>query len=163
MGYPYFYALQPRWCSSDRFYKVFVAGDKGLICGARIAGQFYDKQSAHVQLVLPAQIFAPLMALWANRLVRKREVTEAQYESIDPTGPQFMTEHRHNFQISTMDITGTHFITRRSYWTTGNSGRMEIHLRSGEILPFILVGNDANQVSEILRPVVSKLEIREHA
>ena len=158
MNYPHFYVLQPRWSGADRFYKIFVTKD--LLCGAKLAGQFYDKGSAYRQLVYPAQIFAPLMAIWANRLVKMREETERTYENIGPTTSLFMSQDKHNFQIALMQIENIVFITRRTLWSPDNFGKMEVYLRGEKKMTFLLIGNDAEQVETLLKPFSVQTQIK---
>jgi len=46
--FPTFDGLDPRWLKSDRVYRIYVTPD--LLRGGYIAGQFYDEQSAAIQL-----------------------------------------------------------------------------------------------------------------
>jgi len=57
-GFRFFYGLEPRWFGSDRLFKVFGLPDG--ICGAYLAGQVYDEESGHLQLVAPAGLLGPL-------------------------------------------------------------------------------------------------------
>ncbi|HEV3007076.1 MAG TPA: hypothetical protein VGX78_21575 [Pirellulales bacterium] len=61
-----FHGLQPKWLTSDRFYKVYVTGDSLYV--ARVACQFFDWRSAAIQLL----VFAPL-AYGSIRGRRQRE------------------------------------------------------------------------------------------
>jgi hypothetical protein len=71
-SYPHIYALRPRWLGTDRFYKIFVT--RSMLCGARVAGQFHNEESAATQLVAPAELFGPVMSWLAGRIVARRAV-----------------------------------------------------------------------------------------
>ena len=145
----FFYALETRWMGPDRFFKIFA--QPGLLCGARVAGQFYDRDSAYRQLVAPAQVFAPLMARLADRLVQTREQEERTIDGLPPESVEFLRRNAPNFQLPVNAVRQVTFEKKRSWWTARNHGRMDLLLHSRRRIRFLLVEQPSEQVSAILQ------------
>lgn len=148
---PFVYGLQPRWFGNDRLFKVFVLPD--AVCGACVAGQLHDEQSAHMQLVAPAGCLGFLFLPIVRRAVRRRQEREEFYDTITPGSDEFVDADGRNFVIRRGEATQISVTSRQSLWTAGarNSGKLEIVLTGGRKRRFVLVGNqDADQVEELL-------------
>jgi hypothetical protein len=137
----HFYGLEARWLSWDRFYKIHVLDDR--IVGAYLAGQVYDEVSGRVQLIGPAGLLGPLMALWVRRIVRGRVEREAQCDGLDPKSLEFQERDRRNFVWPRDDIEQVVLSRRRALWTGGapNSGSFQVALRFGGKRQFVVVGD----------------------
>jgi hypothetical protein len=134
----FFYAIQPRWTLPDRFYKIFVA--RGLLCGARVAGQVYD---AEVAALIPA----------LGHLLAKRARLEDLYDSADVTGEGFLTRDSANFRLEASAIESAEFRARRSWWTGGlpNLGSLKLRLEDGTHRKFILAARqDLSRIKSLL-------------
>jgi hypothetical protein len=140
-----FYGLQPKWTSWDRLYKLFVL-PKGL-AGAYVAGQVYDETSGRIQLVRPAGLLGPLMALWVKRIVQRRAEREERYNRILPGSPEFLAADPRNFVLPVDVVERATISCRRSLWVMGTNkgGSVELALYSGTRLRFLLV-NDQDPV-----------------
>ena len=136
-----FYALVPSWAGADRFYKIYVT--KGEVYGVLLAKQIYDEESATDQLIRPAQIFGFLARMWADRILRKRQEREKNYDAITPGTPEFMNASKHNFRISKNEIIDVQIEEKqKTFWTLDChiSGIMRIRLIDSKEMKFILVG-----------------------
>jgi hypothetical protein len=151
----FFYALQPCWFTWDRLYKVHVL-PAGL-AGAYLAGQVYDGPSGSLQLVAPAGIAAPLMALWVRSLVRKRTEREGHYDSLEPGSAKFLAADSRNFLLDGAGIERVIVNRKRSLWTAGtpNSGSIRIMLMGGARRRFVLVNEQ--DVGQIERELIGLL------
>ncbi len=157
---PFFYALQPKELTTDRFYKVFVT--ERAICGAWVAGQYYDRQSAQGQLVATTGLLGLLLSPLIKRWIRQRQEREQHYETIDPDGPDFLTADKRNFRLARLDIAGALIKPKPKMsmrpWAKGN--RLEINMADGTKMQFILVGDqDAEHVRALLARIVPSVEI----
>jgi hypothetical protein len=133
-----FYALEPRWFRLDLFYKVYVTPDD--LRGACIGRQVYHADSALRQLIAPAAIFAPLMRLWAARILRNVQRRELEYDAIALSPDVLLGRDRSNFVIPRADITQIEVDRKRRFWT-GNSpisGTLRLRLRNGKQREWIL-------------------------
>src|SRR6059058_1716710 len=97
-----FLALEPPWLGRDRFYKIYVMHDE--LRGALIGRQVYDEDSALRQMIAPAQIFAPVMQLWADRIIRRVRLKEKDYDDLIFSSDIFLREDGLNFLIRRRDI-----------------------------------------------------------
>ena len=141
-----FYALVPSLFGADKFYKIYVT-QSGLY-GALLAKQIYDEDSANNQLIRPAQIFGPLMRMWANRILRKRQEREKYYDGITPGTPDFTGAGRDNFIIQKNEIADVQLDEKeKNIWTTGSliSGILHIRLINHKEMKFILVGKQETE------------------
>jgi hypothetical protein len=157
---PFFYALQPKELTADRFYKIFVT--ERAICGAWVAGQYYDEQSAQGQLMATGGLLGLLLSPFIKRWIRQRHEREQRYEAIDPDGPDFLTADRRNFRLARLDIAGVVIKPKAKismhHWAAGN--RLEINMADGTKMRFILVGDqEAEQVRALLARIVPSVEI----
>lgn len=144
--YPTIYGLDARWLNWDRLYKIYVATD--CLCGAYIAGQVYDQDSATANL----QNFCLLFRRSVNRSFQRREDREARYEGMDPTSREFLAQDNRNFHIRRREVIDITVNRRRSLWTPNNIGIVNIELRDGKLRRFILVGDqDADAIAKTLR------------
>ncbi len=153
----HFIALKTSWFAFDNLFKVFVRSN--LLCGARIAGQFFDRDAAYRQLVAPAQIFAPLMAKVAERLVRKRKSEERRYEEVDVESAEFLRMHSANFHISRDAVDEVTFDGRRSWWTAKNCGRMTLRVCRQKPMRFVLVSEAPDQIISMLQPLALPIRV----
>lgn len=146
-----FYALQPKWFSGDHFYKVYIRQHD--LCFALLSRQVYDEDSAERQLVRPARIIAPLMRIWAKRLIRRREENESLYDEMDLSADEFLARNRRNYRISKADIAKAEIDTKRRLWTAGTeiSGTLWLTMRDMRRKQFILVGQQ--DTTDILRSI----------
>ena len=110
-----FFALKPRLLGRDRFYKIYFT-DQDLR-GALIGRQVYDEDSAHRQMVTPAQIFAHLMKLWADRIIKRVRLREADYDSMVLSSDVFLSKDRLNFLIGRREISDVKFERKKRLWT----------------------------------------------
>jgi hypothetical protein len=150
----FFYGLQPHWLSPDRLYRIYI-GDR-IIAGAYVAGQFYDHQSATVQLQQLGWILRPMI----RRLMARRQDREACYDALDPFDPSFLDHDPRNFHFMRTDIARTRFRRNRSYWTPFNVGVVEFELLDGMNRRFILAGDQQPEsVLEIMRRVDPAVEV----
>jgi len=155
----FFYALQPKELVADRFYKIFVT--ERAICGAWLAGQFYDHQSTRAQLMYLGGVIAFLLSPLTNRSIRQRYERERRYETISPDGPDFLPADKRNFRLVPMDVARA-VIKRRSrmwtrYWAAGDV--LEISTVDGARMRFILVGDlGSERVRELIARIVPNVE-----
>ncbi|MFH1300779.1 MAG: hypothetical protein ABIK07_06930 [Planctomycetota bacterium] len=144
--YPYFYGLTPRWFKWDRHYRIYLTPDR--ICGAYIAGQIFDEQSAAIQL----QLFYLFLRNFVKRTLKKRKDLEARYDVMDPTESSFLEEDHRNFHIDRRQVVSITVNRKHSYWTPNNVGTVNIELTDGSVRRFILVSDqNADQIAAELR------------
>jgi hypothetical protein len=148
---PSFLALEPRWLSRDRLYRVFVTPDS--LCAAYLAGQVHDQMSAQVfhasflELSFLARILTP-------RILARRAAREQQYDALDPRSGDFLAVDKRNFSIFATHIADVVVDRKRSLWMLGNVGAVRIRLVTGKTRKFILpAGQDPGQVAELLQRV----------
>jgi hypothetical protein len=110
-----FFALEPRWLGRDRFYKIHVT-DADLR-GVLIGRQVYDEDSARRQMIAPAQIFAPLMKLWADRILKRVRQREMDYDAMVLSSGDFLKRDRLNFLICRRDILDVQVNRKKRLWT----------------------------------------------
>jgi hypothetical protein len=135
-----FFALEPRWLGRDRFYKIYLTDHD--LRGALIGRQVYDKRSAHCQLIAPAQIFAPLMMLWADRILKKVHQREQSYDGMVLSSHDFTKENRLNFLIYRHDILGVCIDRKKRMWTSySNAGTLRLETRDHSEREWIIVGD----------------------
>jgi len=136
-----FFALEPRWLTRDCFYKIYVAA--GDIRGALIARQVYDEESARRQMIAPAQIFAPLMKLWADRILKNVRLREMEYDATVLSSDIFLRQDRRNFQIPKAEILSTEVEKKKRLWTGGSpiAGMLTLRMRDQSKRKWIIVGN----------------------
>jgi hypothetical protein len=160
---PFFYGLQPRWCSWDRLYKLHLAPDG--VAGAYLSGQVYDDASGG-QLVAPAQALGPLMAMWVRRILRKRAEREDRYESLITGSPEFLAADERNFLLKYADVERVMLSAKRARWTAGlpNSGSIRFHLWTGQQRRFILIGaQDVARLEELLVGALGRKQVERSA
>ncbi|MBU0640534.1 MAG: hypothetical protein KKB50_16855 [Planctomycetes bacterium] len=163
---PFFYALQPKTWTWDRFYKIFVT--ERAVCGAWIAGQFYDRESEEsAGMMFTASLgplgflLGPLINRWVKRATSQRHEHEGRYETIDPDGPDFLTADKRNFRLPRLDIASVAIkpggtLTRMHAMRKG--ARLEITEVRGTKRRFILVGDECGiRAREALGGLVSDL------
>jgi hypothetical protein len=156
--WPYFYGLQPRWFTPDRLFKVFTLSDS--ICAARVAGQFWDEQSARVQLA-PAGILGVLAGPLVRQLIRRRTERETLYDSLAPGSTEFLGADRRNFVIHRAEVYSVVVSMQRCLWTgrVPNKGRIDIHLVDGSRKRLILLGEqDATTIVAQLSGSLGEVE-----
>ena len=136
-----FFALQPRWLGRDRFYKIYVT-DQDLR-GALIGRQVYDGDSARRQVIAPAQIFAPLMKVWADRILRRVHVREADYDSMVLSSDIFLRRDRLNFLIGRREISDVKSDRKKRLWTGYSkiAGTLRLQLRDHSEREWIITGD----------------------
>ena len=120
---PALFALQPRWFSSDRFYKLYLS-PRG-IAGAWLAGQFFDEQAASLQLQGLEFLFRP----WVRRWLDERNAREAAADACDVYATAFLDLHPRNFILPRADLTGIRHDEGRSLWTFGRDSPGFLHVR----------------------------------
>jgi hypothetical protein len=149
---PYFYGLQPRWCS-DRLYRVYV-GPK-MLAGAYVAGNIHDEESA----VLILQELHFVLKPWVRKLLQARTERELHYDQFDPFGPRFLEHDSLNFQIERTDVLRTTF-RRNRVWHRPGSGAVDFVLPAGRKLRLIVKqGQPAEQIEKLLRVFDSGVEV----
>jgi hypothetical protein len=154
-----FYGLQGRWTGFDRLFKLFVTRDG--IAGAYVAGQVYDEASGAAQLVNPARVAGPLMAMWVRRLIRKRAERELMYDAIQPGSAEFMAADSRNFLLNKSDIEQAVLKSKRSLWASVNCGTVTFQLWSGKRLKFVLAGEqDLTQIERTLIDALGKDQVK---
>ncbi len=134
-----FYALQPRWLGSDRYFKIYVTEQE--LRGGLIGGQFYDEDAAY-RMVQSAQIFAPLVQRWADRSLRQLRQRELEYDQMDLASAEFLQRDRRNFRLAKADIVEVRADRKKRVWT-GHSdiaGTLRLRLRDGSKREWIIVG-----------------------
>lgn len=142
----YFYALQPRWLSTDRLFMLFVTRE--ALYGAYVAGQIHDDNSARAQL----QQLYPLLRFWVNRILARRAERERHFLTIDPRSGEFLSADKRNFCIFSSQVVHVTVNCKRSLWAARNVGTVKIVLATGQVLRFILVrGQDPEAISRMLR------------
>ena len=158
-----FFALEPRWLGRDRFYKIYVTDQD--IRGALIGRQVYDEESAHRQMIAPAQIFAPLMKLWADRIVRAVRLRETEYDSMVPFSDIFLRQDRLNFQIAKADILHAEVDRKKRLWTgrSKNAGTLRLRMGDHSEREWIIVGGqDIDSIARCLgHPCANSVQRRE--
>ena len=139
--WPHFYGLQPRWFGPDRLFKVFTLNDS--ISAGRVAGQFWDERSAHLQLVVSTGILGVFALPLVPWLMRRRREREAFYDSLDPGSTEFISADSQNYMIHRSEVHSVVVRRRRSLWTGGipNAGSVDIHLIDGSRKRLILLGD----------------------
>lgn len=159
--YPYFYAIEPKTFSPDRFYKVFVT-DIGFY-GAYLAGQIHSRAVARL-VVSSAHVLGLFLWPYLEYVLKKREEREARYDSMDVEGPEFLAMDRRNFHIPVMEIRQAVLHTKPRYWggRIPNSGRLELTFWNKPPRHFILNGDqDADSIRDMIARRVPQLEVRE--
>jgi hypothetical protein len=136
-----FFALQPRWLGRDQFYKIYVTAQD--LRGALIGRQVYDEDSAYRQMIAAAQIFAPLMKVWANRILRRVRLREADYDSIVLSSDVFLRHNRLNFLIGRGEILDVKSDTKKRLWTGYSqiAGTLRLQLHDHSEREWIITGN----------------------
>jgi len=124
-----FFALEPRWLGCDRFYRIYIT-DRDLQ-GALIGRQVYDEDSAHRQMIAPAQIFAPLMKLWADRIIKRIRLRERDYDGAVLSSDIFLRQDPLNFLIARGDILDIQVDRKKRLWTGSSktAGTLRLLLR----------------------------------
>lgn len=150
---PTFSGLNPRWYKADQLYRLYVTPD--LLCGAYVAGQIRDQQTAALQL----QALQLFLGRYIRGLLQRRADLEAKYANMDPCGESFLAADTRNFQIHRRDVVKCTIIHKRRLWTPNNTGTLYVTLASGKRWQFILVGDEcATYVGEILRVFCTSIE-----
>tara|TARA_R110001592_G_scaffold27741_9_gene102502 strand:+ start:45463 stop:46179 length:717 start_codon:yes stop_codon:yes gene_type:complete len=143
--YQYFYALEPRWFRRDRHYRIYLMPDR--LCGAYIAGQIFDEQSAAIQL----QTFYLFFRYFVKRTLKKRKDREARYDSMDLTENSILQEDDRNFHIDRRQVVSIAVNRKHSFWTPINVGTVKIELTDGSVRRFILIQHqNADQIAKEL-------------
>jgi hypothetical protein len=151
---PFFYGFQPHWLSWDRVYRIYAS--ERLLAGAFIAGQLYDEQAATILLQQSWRFLRPVI----RRRLAQRRKREALYDSIDPFTACLLVQDARNFQMPKCDVAWTRLVTDRSWWTPFNAGIVEIGLRSGAKVRFILVGGqNRGEVLQIMERFDPAIEV----
>jgi hypothetical protein len=135
-----FFALQPSWLRRDRFYKIYVTEQN--LRGALIGRQVYDEDSARRQLIAPAQIFAPLMKLWADRILRTVRQRESDYDSTVLSSDIFLRNDPLNFLITRREISEVRFDAKKRAWTGYSkiAGTLRLRLHDNSKRVWIITG-----------------------
>jgi hypothetical protein len=116
-----FYGIQLRQLTLNRFYKCYVGAAE--IFGARIAGQWYDEETAETEfamLFLGAPLLGPLFTPWFKKVVAKRAILEAEYDAMAPDFRQFMQKDPRNFQLMKKDIGQAEVKVKETSFALGN-------------------------------------------
>lgn len=143
----FFYALEPHGVSRDKFFKIYIR-DADL-CGVLLGRQVYDEDSVLRQLIAPAQIFGPLMQIWAKRILKKVRAREVFYDGLELSGDDFLAHDKANFRLYRQDILSLFADTKKRLWTGRSeiSGTLKLKLRSGETREFIVTrGQDLGAI-----------------
>ena len=145
-----FYALEPRWLTRDFFYKIYVT--ERDLRGVLLGRQVYDENSAFRQMIGPAQIFAPLMRRWADRILENICRREEYYDGIVLVSDAFLEHDPRNFQIFKADILSLRANSKKRLWTgfskIGGTLWLQTSDRSRE---WIIVGDqDLNSIATCL-------------
>jgi hypothetical protein len=151
----FFFALQPRWTGGDRLYKIFVTDS--ALCGARVAGQFYDADAAATQLLAPAGFLSLFLVPLVRTIVARRAQAEQLYDMLDPMGLPFLTTDKHNFRLFAHEVRRVELRTKPSWWVGGlpNGGTLKLEQINGSVRTFILVGEqDSMHVQQLIRKLV---------
>lgn len=149
-----FYGLQPRWLGGDHLYHIFITSR--AFCGAKVAGQFYDEQSAETQLNPLGILAVPII----KRLLRKRKEKSRIYDSIDPMSSAFLEADKNNFRILKEEVRHILINRKRSWWTasTPNSGTIKFVMLDGKTRKFILIGiQDVLQIKVSAKKLVAEV------
>ena len=136
----------------DWFYKIYVTRDAP--CGAVIAGQVADVESADLQLVTPSM---------AKRALSDHEQLEARYDVIDPNSPEFLALDKRNFQLTGPMIEKVQLRAKKHWWTATlpNSGTMEIFPRDQRKKWFVLYGHQyVEAIAQLLRTTSPNVVVR---
>jgi hypothetical protein len=147
-----FYGLQPRWLGGDRLYHIFITSR--AFCGAKVAGQFYDEQSAETQLNQLGPLADPIIQQALCNLEEKIRI----YDGIDPMSSAFLEADKTNFRILKEEVRRILINRKKSLWTasTPNSGTIKFVMRDGKTRKFILIGNqDVLQIKTFVRKLVA--------
>ncbi len=138
----FFYALEPHWVFRDKFFKIYVRDPD--LCGVLLGRQVYDEDSALRQMVAPAQVFAPLMQSWANRILKKVRAREIDYDALDLSRDDFLLRDKSNFRLYRHDIISVSANTRKRFWTGRSeiSGTIKLQLRTGTRQFIVTRGQD---------------------
>ena len=143
---PTFYGLDPQWFKADRLYRIYITHD--CLCGAYIAGQIYDEQSAAIQL----QSFRFLLSGVLKRTIECRKEREDRYDAMVPAGESFLGEDKRNFRIDRHQVVRITVKRNRSLWTPLNVGTVRIEFGDGSNRRFILVGDqDADVIADSMK------------
>ncbi|HMP02274.1 MAG TPA: hypothetical protein PKD86_18730 [Gemmatales bacterium] len=156
---PFFYGIEPRWWTADRFYKVFVLPQ--AICAARVAGQFGDESSARAQLVLSGGLLGLLFAPLVRRFAAQRAEREAFYDTLTPGSPDFLQADDLNFVLERTDVRKVVVDANRTWWTgaAANSGRIDFVLLDGSRRRLILAGEqDTAAIARLLVDSLGSVE-----
>lgn len=140
--------------SGGKLYKIYVTD--GALCGAKVAGQIYDEQTARVVTMQFGLLGMLLGGIYAKRAIKKREATEANYDAMEAGGPPFLTADKVNFslgpaKISKIEINGKRKGVKNML---KSQAAMEVQLADGKKRRFMLVGD---QNIEYIRNLVSKI------
>jgi hypothetical protein len=148
----YFYGFQPHWLCWDRLYRIYAS--ETTLAGAYISEQLYDEQSP----AFVARQKWVFLRPWVRLRLAQRRVREMLYDSIDPFAPSLPDHDKRNFQLKRRDVVWTRLNTDRSWWTPFNVGVLEIGLRDGATLRFVLDGGqewgEVLQIMERFDPAI---------
>ncbi|GMW02281.1 MAG: hypothetical protein AMXMBFR84_34170 [Candidatus Hydrogenedentota bacterium] len=107
----WFYGVEGRQFTPNRFYKVYLSKESMML--ARLAGQIFDSESAST-LAAQGQIFAPLLFLYFNRLVRRRTENELKYDDMDLMSDRFLAEDSRNLRIPYRNLINVQMVPKRN-------------------------------------------------
>lgn len=149
-----FYGLQPRWLGGDRLYHIFITSR--AFCGAKVAGQFYDEQSAETELNQLGTLAVPIIQQLLCNLEEKIRI----YDAIDPMSSAFLEADKTNFRILKEEVRHILINRKRSWWTasTPNSGTIKFVMLDGKTRKFILIGiQDVLQIKASAKKLVAEV------
>lgn len=154
-----FYVNEPKYLTPNRFYKVYVKN--ATLCGAWLGGQVFNEESRRIH-ALNAIVAAPLFGRWLERYVERRRIFEAAADSVDPLSADFLSLHRHNFQIQSPEI---NFAVIKKCTTLGSwvrigikaSAMLELHLKDRRRRFYLLESSQPRDVFELLKPIIIEL------
>lgn len=146
----HFYGME----SGGKLYKIYVTD--GALCGAKVAGQIYDEQTARMVTMQFGLLGIILGGIYAKRAIKKREETEAKYDAMEAGGPPFLTADKVNFSLGPAAISKIEINGKRSGIKNvlKSQAALEMQLATGKKRKFILIGD---QNIEYIRNLVSKI------
>lgn len=149
-----FYGVALRLLGPNGFYKLLV--EDGVISGARIGGQVFDRVSASqfrglTLLVMP----------YIKRSLWKRREAEVRCDATTPGSVEFMSLDRRNFRYEARKIEKIVLNKGRSANVDfKNSGKIGFHLADGSKRNFYLMGKvEIEEVADLLGGAGIKVEV----
>jgi hypothetical protein len=143
--YPFLYAVETRFWTGDRFYKLYLAPDR--LCFAWLASQIYDKASAERAFPRGNEYFGP----WVQRRLIERSRREALYDSLDPASAKLCEIDSRNFYILRGQIRGLDFVAQASRRNPHSVGILTIELTNHTSRHFAIVSIPAKDILPLLQ------------